>query len=96
MPSPCMLFANFLSAIAGVGKRQPPTAFLALNFPCKIERRARRVQNRAFVFLFREPVKFPTWTRSLQFSDKIPLLPETISVEYLYQDHDERSMPLSR
>jgi len=34
------------------------------------------------------------WLDSLaQFSDKIPPLPETISREWLYQDHDQMSIP---
>lgn len=37
----------------------------------------------------RTPQEIRTWLDSLaQFSDKIPPLPETISREWLYQDHD--------
>jgi len=37
----------------------------------------------------RTPEKIRAWLDSLaQFSDKIPPLPETISREWLYQDHD--------
>jgi post-segregation antitoxin (ccd killing protein) len=37
----------------------------------------------------RTPEEIRTWLDSLaQFSDKIPPLPETISREWLYQDHD--------
>ena len=35
------------------------------------------------------PEQIRTWLDSLaQFSDKIPALPETISREWIYQDHD--------
>lgn len=38
---------------------------------------------------FRTPEEIRAWLDSLaQFSDKIPPLPETISREWLYQDHD--------
>jgi len=37
----------------------------------------------------RTPEEIRAWLDSLaQFSDKIPPLPETISREWLYQDHD--------
>ena len=37
----------------------------------------------------RTPVQIRAWLDSLaQFSDKIPPLPETISREWIYQDHD--------
>lgn len=37
----------------------------------------------------RTPDEIRTWLDSLaQFSDKIPPLPETISREWIYQDHD--------
>jgi hypothetical protein len=37
----------------------------------------------------RTPEEIRAWLDSLaQFSDKIPALPETISREWLYQDHD--------
>jgi hypothetical protein len=37
----------------------------------------------------RTPEQVRTWLDSLaQFSDKIPPLPETISREWIYQDHD--------
>jgi len=37
----------------------------------------------------RSPEELRKWLDSLaQFSDKIPPLPETISREWLYQDHD--------
>ena len=37
----------------------------------------------------RTPEQIRAWLDSLaQFSDKIPALPETISREWLYQDHD--------
>ena len=37
----------------------------------------------------RTPEEIRVWLDSLaQFSDKIPPLPETISREWLYQDHD--------
>ena len=37
----------------------------------------------------RTPEEIRAWLDSLaQFSDKIPLLPETISREWIYQDHD--------
>ena len=37
----------------------------------------------------RTPEQIRAWLDSLaQFSDKIPPLPETISREWLYQDHD--------
>ncbi len=37
----------------------------------------------------RTPEEIRTWLDSLaQFSDKIPPLPETISREWIYQDHD--------
>jgi len=37
----------------------------------------------------RTPEEIRGWLDSLaQFSDKIPPLPETISREWLYQDHD--------
>jgi predicted transcriptional regulator len=37
----------------------------------------------------RTPEEVRAWLDSLaQFSDKIPPLPETISREWLYQDHD--------
>ena len=37
----------------------------------------------------RTPAEVRAWLDSLaQFSDKIPPLPETISREWLYQDHD--------
>ena len=37
----------------------------------------------------RTPEEIRTWLDSLaQLSDKIPPLPETISREWLYQDHD--------
>jgi post-segregation antitoxin (ccd killing protein) len=37
----------------------------------------------------RTPEEIRTWLDSLaQFSDKIPQLPETISREWIYQDHD--------
>jgi post-segregation antitoxin (ccd killing protein) len=37
----------------------------------------------------RTPAEIRAWLDSLaQFSDKIPPLPETISREWLYQDHD--------
>jgi myosin heavy subunit len=37
----------------------------------------------------RTPEQVRTWLDSLaQFSDKIPPLPETISREWVYQDHD--------
>jgi hypothetical protein len=37
----------------------------------------------------RTPEEIRTWLDSLaQFSDKIPPLPESISREWLYQDHD--------
>jgi post-segregation antitoxin (ccd killing protein) len=35
------------------------------------------------------PEQFRAWLESMaQFSDKIPPLPETISREWIYQDHD--------
>jgi hypothetical protein len=38
---------------------------------------------------FRTPEEIRAWLDSLaQFSDKIPPLPETISREWLYEDHD--------
>lgn len=38
---------------------------------------------------FRTPQEIRSWLDSLaQFSDKIPPLPETISREWIYQDHD--------
>jgi hypothetical protein len=38
---------------------------------------------------FRSAEEIQSWLGSLsQFSDKIPSLPETISREWLYQDHD--------
>ena len=37
----------------------------------------------------RTPEEIRSWLDSLaQFSDKIPALPETISREWIYQDHD--------
>jgi truncated hemoglobin YjbI len=37
----------------------------------------------------RTPEEIRTWLDSLaQFSDKIPPLPDTISREWIYQDHD--------
>ncbi|MFY9741531.1 MAG: hypothetical protein WA252_21140 [Candidatus Sulfotelmatobacter sp.] len=37
----------------------------------------------------RTPEEIRAWLDSLaQFSDKVPPLPETISREWLYQDHD--------
>jgi len=46
---------------------------------------ARRAENRPL----RTQKEIRTWLDSLaQFSDKIPPLPETISREWLYQDHD--------
>ena len=37
----------------------------------------------------RTPEEIRAWLDSLaQFSDKIPSLPETVSREWLYQDHD--------
>ena len=37
----------------------------------------------------RTPVEIRGWLDSLaQFSDKIPPLPDTISREWIYQDHD--------
>jgi len=37
----------------------------------------------------RTPAQIRAWLDSLaQFSDKIPPLPETISREWIYQDHD--------
>ena len=37
----------------------------------------------------RTPEEIRAWLDSLaQFSDKIPPLPETISSEWIYQDHD--------
>ena len=37
----------------------------------------------------RTPQEIRAWLDSLaQFSDKIPALPETISREWIYQDHD--------
>jgi hypothetical protein len=37
----------------------------------------------------RKPEEIRAWLDSLaQFSDKIPPLPETISREWIYQDHD--------
>lgn len=37
----------------------------------------------------RTPEQIRTWLDSVaQFSDKIPALPETISREWIYQDHD--------
>ena len=37
----------------------------------------------------RTPEEIRAWLDSLaQFSDKIPALPETISREWIYQDHD--------
>jgi hypothetical protein len=37
----------------------------------------------------RTPAEIREWLDSLaQFSDKIPRLPETISREWIYQDHD--------
>lgn len=37
----------------------------------------------------RSPVEIRTWLDSLaQFSDKIPPLPETITREWIYQEHD--------
>jgi len=46
---------------------------------------ARRAEKRPL----RTQKEIRTWLDSLaQFSDKIPPLPETISREWLYQDHD--------
>lgn len=37
----------------------------------------------------RQPEQIRAWLDALaQFSDKIPTLPETISREWIYQDHD--------
>lgn len=37
----------------------------------------------------RTPEEIRAWLDSLaQFSDKIPLLPDTLSREWIYQDHD--------
>ena len=39
--------------------------------------------------LFRSPQEVHSWLDSLsQFSEQIPPLPETISREWLYQEHD--------
>jgi hypothetical protein len=47
--------------------------------------RARQVDARPL----RTPDEIRAWLESLaQFSDKIPPLPETISREWIYQDHD--------
>jgi len=49
------------------------------------ERLARPAETRQV----RTPEEIRAWLDSLaQFSDKIPPLPETISCDWLYQDHD--------
>jgi post-segregation antitoxin (ccd killing protein) len=51
---------------------------------------ARQIDTRSAVTgQARTPEEFHAWIDSVaQFSDKIPPLPETISREWIYQDHD--------
>ncbi len=50
---------------------------------------ARQIATRQNERLVRTPEQIRAWLDSLaQLSDKIPALPETISRDWLYQDHD--------
>jgi hypothetical protein len=50
---------------------------------------AQRLSEKTAVARFRTPEEIRAWLDSLaQFSDKIPPLPETISREWIYQEHD--------
>jgi len=50
---------------------------------------AQQTAARSEVLQSRTPVEIRHWLDALaQFSDKIPPLPDTISRDWLYQDHD--------
>jgi hypothetical protein len=50
---------------------------------------AEEVGTRVASKLARTPEEIEAWLKDLaQFSDKIPPLPETITREWIYQDHD--------
>jgi hypothetical protein len=50
---------------------------------------AQRLAEKTPVVRPRSPEEIRVWLESLaQFSDKIPPLPETISREWIYQEHD--------
>jgi post-segregation antitoxin (ccd killing protein) len=50
---------------------------------------AQRLAEKTAVSRPRSPEEIRAWLDSLaQFSDKIPPLPETISREWIYQEHD--------
>ena len=50
---------------------------------------AQRLSEKTAVAHLRSPEEIRDWLDSLaQFSDKIPPLPETISREWIYQEHD--------